>query len=279
MKLAVIGDPIAHSRSPELYREFGRLLNLDLHCQRIAVPREKVAEFMTRLKTGAYTGVNVTLPLKEMVIEHLDVLEPEAEALGAVNCIYRNGDAWIGDNTDWRGFTKLLETGGVRAGDFHWVVLGAGGAARSVIYALIRLGIKQASVINRSPIRRDAVVADFRRIAPDFTLETPASPGDIDRTRPLAWVNATPLGMAPRTGQSPLAEAWIEDRHLVVDTVYIPPVTKFILHGKSRKARTLNGLSMFIYQGLFSLEHWLQTSLHNQIDMEQVVVKMERSLC
>ncbi|NOZ74278.1 MAG: shikimate dehydrogenase [FCB group bacterium] len=279
IKLAVIGYPVAHSRSPELFQEFGRQLNLDIHYEKVAVQPENLSEFMTVAKAGAYQGLNVTIPLKEKVIPDLETLEPEARDLGAVNCIYSTDRTWTGANTDWQGFMKLLETNEVNVGDFHWVVLGAGGAARSVMYALVKSGMTQVSVLNRSPSRLDAVIADFRQIAPGLSIEKLNTTGDVDRSVPVAWVNATPLGMAPLTDRSPLPADRIESHHLVVDTVYIPRLTQFILHGESRHARTLNGLSMFIYQGLFSLEHWLQASLHNQIDMEQVVVKMERSLC
>lgn len=279
LRLAVIGHPIAHSLSPQLFQAFGEQLDIEIHYEKRDVPPEELADFMVAVKTGDYDGLNVTLPHKAPVMETLDGLEPEAEDLGAVNCVYREGNRWIGANTDWRGFLKLLEYHEIPVHEYKWVILGAGGVAHSVVYALYQKGLSHITVINRTAARTEALIRHFQKVSTDLTIQPLASAQDIHFLEKVAWVNATSLGMPPWEHESPLPLQVIESNHFLVDTVYIPQLTTFIKNGFARGVKGVNGVSMFIYQGLFSLEHWLKRSLDKQINVEEIMTSMERYLC
>jgi len=279
LNLALIGHPVSHSLSTVLFDELSQILDLEIQHEKIDVAPENLPQFLSSLRKDNLDGLNVTIPHKEQVLEFPDRLESSAQELGAVNCLYRRGKDWMGTNTDWQGFKIMLDVNGVDIPKYKWVVLGAGGAARSVVYALYQAGVRNLALINRSTAKPEKLIRDFQVFAKDLKIQFSTDVNTLATDFSIAWVNTTPLGMPPFEGQSPLPAQALESQHLMVDTVYIPEHTKFLINGISKGAIGMNGLDMFIYQGLISLEKWTGIHLANKINRQHIRTIKDKIAC
>ena len=157
MQFAVIGDPIAHSLSPLLHQEIYRQLDIDASFKKIQLKLDSLASFMTQNKLD---GFNVTVPYKQSVIPFLDELDESARTIGAVNCVHHGK----GHNTDWVGFLKAMDINDIVLEGMDCIILGAGGAARAVAYALIQAGVKSISVQNRTREKGNQLKKKYQHI-------------------------------------------------------------------------------------------------------------------
>lgn len=186
-------------------------------------------------------GFNVTIPYKQAVIPYLTRLDPVAERVGAVNCVKREADGWVGYNTDVEGLyvalSELLQGRYVERA----LVLGTGGASQAVQYALTELAIPY-DLLSRDPLRGN------------YTYET--LPVELLHETRLV-INATPVGTYPECDQAPsLPYAYLTPDHLLLDLVYNPPMTAFLSYGAQRGARILNGESMLHAQAEAAWQIW-----------------------
>jgi shikimate dehydrogenase len=248
----VIGWPVAHSRSPLIHNYWIRRHGLDAEYRREAVPPERFAQFIGELAARGYVGASVTLPHKE---EALRLSKPDAlaAAVGAANMLWLEDGTLCSSNTDVEGFIDNLDATvpGWDAKLDSAVVLGAGGAARSVVFALRERKLRQIHVVNRSfdralllrdrfgpavlPQRWDAIAA----LLPDAGL----------------LVNTTTLGM---TGQPPLAIdlAPVSARAVVADIIYAPLTTPLLAAASARGLKTVDGLGMLLRQAVRAFARW-----------------------
>jgi shikimate dehydrogenase len=240
----VIGWPVEHSRSPLIHDYWIRQFGLKAAYRREAVPPDRFADFVARLADHGYVGANVTVPHKERALE-LSKPDALAQAVGAANTLWRDDGVLRSTNTDVEGFVASLD-----AGVPDWakqmesaVVLGAGGAARAIVFGLIERGVRHIHVVNRSLDRATAMRTRFGdRVVPS---------GWDRRTDLLAdaglLVNTTTLGMAGQPhleiDLAPLAAAAV-----VADIVYAPLVTPLLAAGRARGLRTVDGLGMLLHQ-------------------------------
>lgn len=261
-KFAVIGDPIEHSLSPTLHREIFRQLGIEADYQKRHVRTESLASFM---ENNGLDGLNVTLPHKETVVQHLSSLDNSADEIGAVNCVYRN----VGYNTDWTGFLRTLEMHEIDLDGKACMILGAGGVARSVAQALIVAGVSSISVTNRSKNRADQLLSWIQEKMPAN------APGDIADV----IINCTPIGMWPDTQLLPAEKPIINGASILIDTIYNPLETEWLKLGRERGAKTVGGLDMFISQGLASADIWFQDCVSEKVDIEKIRQTMESALC
>ena len=243
---AVVGSPIAHSLSPALHNAGFDHLGLDwtfvaFECG--VGSGTAVIEAATTLGLG---GLSVTMPLKAEIAAALDHLEPAAAALGAVNCVYRDGERLVGANTDGEGFVASLDAAGVELAGKPVMVLGAGGAARAVAVALGGAGVSSVVSVNRTRDRAEALVELCGPIA------RVGEAGDLADT-PLL-VNATSVGMG--SDEIPVDPALIGPAHVVVDLVYQPVDTALLAAARHRGARTLDGVGMLAHQAGLAFERW-----------------------
>jgi len=251
---AVIGDPIRHSRSPAIFNAAFAATGLDWAYLAFEVPEGRAAGALDAVRALGIEGLSVTMPHKTEVARLVDERSPQAERLGAVNCVARRGDRLIGHNTDGAGFVASLradadfEPGGRRC-----VVLGAGGAARAVVLALAEAGATDVTVVNRSAdeARSAASLAGpLGSAAPVSDLATHLATADL-------LVNATSVGMdAASTPVDDRTLATVADSVLVADLIYLPPVTPLLAAAEARGLRTLNGLGMLVHQAAEAFEHW-----------------------
>lgn len=217
-KYGLIGKRLGHSLSQQLFLEqfpegeYG-LYELD---------------GLDRVRSLGLDGFNVTIPYKVNILPLLDALDAEAEAIGAVNCVALEEGRWVGHNTDWRAFAATLQPL-LQPWHKQALILGRGGAARAVAFALNRMGIS-FRMVGREPF---------------------APQGET------LVVNCTPVGMTPLAALTPLADShWLSPQCLCYDLVYNPERTRFLLEAEQCGALTMNGLPMLRRQAELSWELW-----------------------
>ncbi len=271
----MIGDPIDRSLSPVMHNSTLREMGLgdEFVYEKIRVERDELEAFVQGLRDGDYHGANVTIPHKVEVMRYMDRLTDAVEKIGAVNTIYKENGMLVGDNTDHIGFIRSLKDEGVDVEDRHVTVIGAGGAARAIIYALLEGGAESILIANRT--RENAV-----RIMERFDhLETQISVGGLDEVHGDILVNTTPLGMAGELeNRSPIPVDRITPNVVAVDIVYDPPKTRFLKAAQKRGCKTVSGIGMLIYQGAVALEKWTGKKVPVDTMKEAVIRKMKDNI-
>ncbi len=257
----VIGDPVRHSLSPALHNAAFAELGLDWTYLAFEVPAGQGADAVAAMRTLGIDGLSVTMPHKDAVAAAVDELSPAAALLGAVNCVRRDSDRLIGENTDGAGFLRSLRTqAGIDPAGLRVVVLGAGGAARAVIVALAAEGAL-VTVVNRSPdaaARAAALGAEAGGAAAEALGERSGSAavGGVEAVRDAdVVVNVTPLGMT-EGDPLPIDPALLSDSHIVVDLIYRPERTPLLTAAARAGATTLNGVGMLLYQAAEQFTMW-----------------------
>jgi len=247
----VIGWPAGHSRSPLIHNYWIRQHKLDAEYRKEAVPPDAFAGFIAGLREHGYVGANVTLPHKEAALA-LSKPDERARAVGAANTLYYDGDVLRSTNTDVEGFLANLDaaTPAWDRGLETAVVLGAGGAALAVVYALLQREVSRIHLVNRSVERAQALAERFGKAV-----------------RPAGWdersgllgaagllVNTTSLGMS---GQPPLdINLRCGDATVIADLVYDPLETPLLAIARERGLRTADGLGMLLHQAVRGFELW-----------------------
>lgn len=260
----VIGHPVDQSLSPKLHNELYRQLNIDAEYNKRDVKARKLPAIIDQLRAGELHGVNVTIPYKEKIIPLLDEIKPRARNIGAVNCIAMEGDKVVGYNTDSVGIINVLDFRQVPVAGRPFVILGAGGAARSVVYALLRSMAGQITIINRSEKRARELIEDMT----PFNEATELKVGHLDginKNKQITWINCTSLGMGNLADQSPVPMEYLANNHLVMDLVYHPLRTKFIREADRVNARIITGLDLLIEQGLESFRIWFNRDVSQEV--------------
>lgn len=252
VRACVTGSPIAHSRSPLLHGYWLKQYGIDGAYGREEVQPADAAAFYRSLGARGYVGCNVTLPNKETAFSVLDEADDSAAALGAANTLWLEGGRLHGANTDGYGFLANLD-----AGAPGWdlrrdlvVVIGAGGASRAVVHALVSRGFGRIVLANRTLSRAEKVAAPYASVRPLPLVDVPQVLGEADLV-----VNCTSLGMK---GAEPLDLdlAPVRADAVVTDIVYVPLKTPFLKAAEARGLRTVDGLGMLLHQGVPGFERW-----------------------
>lgn len=255
--LGLIGSPVAHSKSPEMYNYCFEKFGLDYAYLAFDVPIEKTKDAVEALRTVGFRGANVTMPCKREVLRYMDELSPAAEAIGAVNTIVNEGGRLIGHNTDGMGYTRNLERSGVRVKGKKIVLLGGGGAASAIAAQAALEGAAEISIFNLRDAFWDSLAATVDRIAKAvpgcaFTLYDLADKAllkeKIDEADILS--NATRVGMAPHEEATLIEDpSWFRKDLVVTDAVYAPPQTRLLKDAEAAGCIVCNGLGMLLCQG------------------------------
>ncbi len=254
----IFGHPLAHSLSPDMHNAAFTALGLNGDYRLLDVPPAGLAEAVNNLRVAGFSGASVTVPHKQGVMPLLDEITTEAQAIGAVNTIVRQNDRLIGDNTDWQGFLAPLREQRFDLAGRHCVVVGAGGAARAVVYALGRAGTASVTLFNRTASRAEALAHDMQPRFPKTVLRAqPMLAAALAHEPPALLVNATSVGMWPNVDACP----WPDDLPLpagatVYDLVYNPLQTKLLRQAEEAGCRTIDGVGMLVHQGAIAFEMW-----------------------
>lgn len=258
-RLAVIGDPVSHSRSPAMQSAALAALGLagEWSYEAIRMPPADFPELTRALEAEGFVGANVTIPHKEAALAIADEASAAATEIGAANTLSFRDGRIRAENTDAPGLIAALErpVSGARA-----LVLGAGGSARAAAWALAGQGAS-VEVWNRTPERADELVRDLARSSPadrDAPLLAPVSFEQAASASHDLIVNCTAVGLA---GEDPFAELPLDPERLgrkltVVDFVYGPAETELVVVARRRKARVVDGIEILVRQGAESLRIW-----------------------
>ena len=259
--IGVIGKNIENSLSPLFHNQIILKHSLNFCYLPFQVAEINLGKAIQGIKALNIRGVNITFPYKEKAIKFLDEVEESARRIGAVNTIVNNNGILIGYNTDVIGFKKSLQEDGKFAikGE-KAVILGAGGAARAVVYALLEEGIEEICIFNRTLEKAKKIKQNLSSFSPKscisvFPLEKEDLKDKIEKAHLL--INTTSLGMAPQIDNTPLPdEKLFHSNLLVYDLIYHPAKTLFLRQAERAGANITNGLSMLVYQGIESFYLW-----------------------
>lgn len=247
----LLGRKLGHSFSPEIHGLIGK----ESEAYRYVLFEKEPEELEDFVRNGAWNGLNVTIPYKTAVMTYCDELSPEAVRIGAVNTLVRRNGKIHGYNTDYTGFRKTVEGSGAKVDGAKCMVLGSGGASKSVVAVLEDLGAAEVIVVSRD----GSTGCDYAqaKLQDDVTV----------------LVNTTPVGMYPNTGRSAAYPGTFMDVEWVFDVIYNPLRTNFLCQAKKSGMEAFDGLKMLVAQAKASGEYFLGRSLDDSI-----VDKIEKKL-
>lgn len=243
----IIGHPLGHTMSPTLHNWGFRQLGLEARYDAWPTTPDELPAFMERFRTEPIMGLSVTIPHKRSVMDFVDEATYRAKVVGAVNTLYWQDGRIIGENTDVIGVVEPLRSHAreITTG----LVLGAGGAARAAVAALKELKAKNIYVINRTRFKAESLAHDFGVKVADWDDRQ-----DVDAD---VIINSTPLGMSGSLEDgSPMDASMLKSSTIVYDLVYNPLQTKLLREAEAAGARTIQGLEMFVHQGLEQFRLW-----------------------
>lgn len=254
---ALIGDPIEHSLSPLMQNLAFRLLGLDGVYLAFHVKSQQLEWAIKGLRALGVSGFNVTVPHKVAVIPFLDEIDPSASDVGAVNTVTNKGDWLIGHNTDGPGVLTALSDEGVALKDKKVVILGAGGAARAIAFAIAHTA-GSLVIMNRTASKAEELSSDLmtRYKKPIEVRKLSHNTLSEELADAEVLINATSVGMSPRAQESLVDRRLIRPKMTVFDIVYNPLETKLMKEAKAAGAKTIGGAKMLVYQGALSFETW-----------------------
>ena len=261
--LGIIGDPVEHSLSPLMQNAAIAKLSLDYVYLPFPVQNANLQRALDGFAAIGVIGFNATIPHKQAIIPLLTETTPEAQAIGAVNTVWRIENGWKGTNTDVTGFIAPL-----KAIERDWsettpVVLGNGGAARAVVAGLHELGCLEINVVGRN---KDKLAQFWKSWQDSPQISSLLKIHDWENLSSLIasadlLVNTTPIGMYPHVDASPVEEslmARLPKKAIAYDLIYTPSPTQFLSLARQNGAKAIDGLEMLVQQGAAALEIWLQ---------------------
>ncbi|MBK3913813.1 shikimate dehydrogenase [Listeria ivanovii] len=255
--LSLIGTPVDHSKSPIMYNYSFQKAGLDYAYLAFDIPVTKVADAITAMKTFNLRGSNVTMPCKSEVLKYMDDLFPAARMIGAVNTIINEDGKLTGHITDGLGFASNLRDSGVDIAGKKMTIIGAGGAATAIQVQSALDGAKEIAIFNIKDNfyqKAKQTVTSIKKEVPDCIVHI----YDLNDTEKLyaeiatsdILVNATLVGMHPYENETPVKDATIFSKDLIVaDVVYNPKKTKLMLDAEAAGCKTVGGFGMLLWQG------------------------------
>ncbi len=253
-RVFLLGHPVSHSVSPAMHNAAFRALGLNWEYEPLETSREKLREACHRLRTDNCAGANVTVPHKQAIMELLDGVSETARTIGAVNTITPRDGKLFGENTDAEGFVAALKENHINPRHARVVILGAGGAARAVAFALAAAGAREIILINRTASHATELADRVHARYPGLRLAINWREAIADAN---ILINATSVGMWPNITDAPLPPEQVVSPHsVVVDLIYNPLQTRFLWDAKRAGAWTINGLGMLVHQGAASFKLW-----------------------
>lgn len=274
----VIGDPIAHSMSPAIHNDAFQVENIAARYHHFHVLSENLPDAIKGLKAVGVSGYNVTVPHKTAIIPLLDEVDDLARAIGAVNTvIYKNG-RYIGYNTDGEGFYRsLVERIGIELTSKKTLIIGAGGAARAIYFTLVKEGVSNVDIANRTLARAELLIADcpYPKQSSALTMsEAEQSLGEYDLI-----IQTTSSGMSPDTNAMPLDSKRLRHDAFVSDVIYNPLETQLLIQAKANGAEIQNGVDMLVNQAALAFQLWTGIFPDTQRMKEIVLNKLGGSTC
>ena len=253
----VIGDPIEHTLSPTMQNAAFSALKLDVAFLAFKVKPAELENAVNGMRALNIRGLNVTMPHKSTVMNFLDRIDLSAQIVNSVNTILNKESKLFGFNTDGVGALKALRENGVEPKGRKVLLLGAGGAARAIAYAMAKES-DELAVLNRTVKPAQELVKLLEKTANKKIVAGALSPKEIQQNLQDSdiLINATSIGMKPKVDESLVAPKLLRPDLAVMDIVYNPIETKLAKDAKAAGAKVVSGVEMLIYQGAASFEIW-----------------------
>ena len=260
-KLYVVGNPVSHSKSPDIHNYWIQKYSLFAEYQKLQIKEKEIPATLNKLKTGEVEGLNITIPFKKIVLPYLDQLEPSAQKSLAVNTVFKKGNRIVGANTDGRGFFRSIEEDlkiNLKP-NFNVFCLGAGGAAYGIISELVNHNPYKIWISNRTLTKAKKLVSHFKKLHPNINFSVypwGESPGSLANL----LINTTSAGMNKNDTIDLHLNALPLDS-LVYDIIYNPSKTILMKKADERNLRNVNGSYMLVRQAAESFEKWFSVEL------------------
>jgi len=254
---ALIGDPVEHSLSPHIQNAAFQHLKLNYIYLTFKVGCKELEAAIQGVRSLKIHGLNVTMPLKVDIIQYLDQLDENAKTIGAINTILNSRGNLIGYDTDGKGALMALKTSNQSPTDRKIVILGAGGASRAVSYSLAPEA-RKVVILNRTLEKAEKLAKELANRFGDTIRYGKLCRSQIRKELKDAdlLINATSVGMRPNEDETPVDQDLLRPDLTVFDLVYDPLETRLLKEAKSVGAKTIEGLTMLVYQGAASFEIW-----------------------
>lgn len=273
-KLGLIGDPIGHSLSPWIHKQFLDLADLQGEYKLYEGDYQELPSVLNHLKEIKIDGFNITVPYKQVIVDYLDELDPDAELLGAVNTVVNIDGKWKGYSTDGEGYVRSVKEPFPELLNHHTSVLllGAGGAARGIYRALMQQQVRKVDIANRTKEKAESLLS----LKEDRTSTAILSfqEAEVQLKEYDLIVQTTSVGMKPNADDQIIQLDNLKKDAVVSDIVYQPITTKLLRDAHSRGAKIHHGHAMLLYQGQLAFEKWTD----KQLDVAHLVEKLERKL-
>ncbi|MCX5721787.1 MAG: shikimate dehydrogenase [Nitrospirae bacterium] len=254
----VIGNPVEHSLSPAIHN--AAFQKLGLNFVYLAFRVEAIGDAIKGLRAlGNFRGASVTIPHKVAAVPFLDSVEPTARHIGAINTIVVEGGSLTGYNTDATGALRALREGGVALKGQYVVMLGSGGAARAIAFALgTEAGIDRLTLLGIDERERTTLAQDLQSKTGLTVQASPLDEATLRQVLPEAQVliHCTPMGMSPNVQGTSVPASLLHAGLTVMDIVYNPRETRLLREAKAAGCRTIPGLEMFLHQAAAQFELW-----------------------
>ena len=270
--LCIIGHPISHTMSPLMHNIALNDLNLDYVYVAFDVTPKNLRHALNGIRALNIRGINVTIPHKETVLSYLDSIDPIAQKIRAVNTIKLEDGRIYGKNTDAEGFIRAIEDANIDISEMDVLLLGSGGAAKAVSYALIQK-ISKLTILNRTKPKATELANKLKKESeiPIFTKKLEETTINDEIQRVDLVINATPVGMYPSQQESILSSNMLHQDLIVFDLIYNPIETKLIKDARKVGCKTINGLDMLISQGALAFEWWTDKKPNTNLMKKKVI--------
>ena len=256
-KYFVVGNPIEHSLSPKLHNFWIKKNNINAIYEKKFLSKDELKNLILEVKKKKIHGINVTVPFKKTVIPYLDQLSTESKNTQSVNTIYLNNNKTTGHNTDIEGFERSIKETKLDIKNKRILILGAGGVAPSIIFALYKMKVSEIMITNRTKSKAE----DLKGLFKDLKIVDWGKVPEFD-----IIINATSVGLK-KGDEINLDFSKIGKNKFFYDLIYNPNETNFLKIGKNLGNRTENGKLMFVYQALaaFNVWHGIQPEINNEV--------------
>lgn len=276
--IGIFGNPIKHTLSPVIHDTISRELGINERYIPFHIT-DNLENAVNMAFDNDIQGLNITVPFKQEVMEHLVDIDPAAKAIGAVNTLVRDEGGYKGYNTDMPGLAKAIISEGVSLCGSRIVMFGAGGAARAVAYMCLHYGAEKVYILNRTYDNAEKLASDMNR---EFGCDT-ITPVAADRYKDIAadryiFIQCTSVGLHENDGLPLIAdEEFYKMADLGVDLIYNPAMTPFLKLIKKYGGRVMNGLKMLLYQGIMAYELWNNLTVSDEIT-DKVYIALKKAL-
>ncbi|MBI2850169.1 MAG: shikimate dehydrogenase [Chloroflexi bacterium] len=253
----LIGDPVEHTMSPAMHNAAFAKLGLDYVYVSFRVKGTELDKAIAGMRALNMRGLNVTIPHKVAVMKLLNRLDPLAEKIGAANTIVNDDGVLTGYNTDATGFLQPLLESGIEPKGNNVALVGAGGASRGISFILAERGANLI-ILNRQQDRAKDLADRISQTFGSSVAALELSPGNLAKTlaKTEILVNATPVGMSPKSDETPVPAELLKPGLVVYDIVYNPVKTRLLREAEAAGCKTISGLDMLVWQGALAFEKW-----------------------